>query len=83
MLRQPWVTEGAAAVVAAQGITAPERYLVSLPEPEFLSRAKSEDLWASFAGASPSDYRSSYTAWMYFWDRQIERSGKAAFLRFE
>jgi hypothetical protein len=25
----------------------------------------------------------SYTAWIYFWNRQIERSGKVAFLKFE
>ena len=83
MLREPWVTEGVAAVVAAQGATAPDRYLISLPETEFLARAKTEDLWPSFAGASLADYPFRYTTWMYFWDRQIERSGKAAFLRFE
>ena len=27
--------------------------------------------------------RFSYTAWIYFWDRQIESRGKPAFLRFE
>jgi hypothetical protein len=83
MLRQPWVSEGVAGVVAAMGVTAPGRQLVSLPETEFLSRAKTEGLWASFAAGPQKDWRFSYTAWIYFWDRQIERSGKATFLRFE
>jgi len=83
MLRQPWVSEGVAGVVAAMGTTAPGQHLVSLPEGEFLSRAGTEDLWPSFAAASQKDWRFSYTAWIYFWDCQIERSGKATFLRFE
>jgi hypothetical protein len=85
MLRQPWVSEGAAGVVAANGVTAPGRYLVSLPEAEFLSQAAAEDLWASFADSPRRDWRGrfSYTAWIYFWDRQIEHGGKATFLRFE
>ncbi len=83
MLRQPWVSEGVAGVVAAKGVAAPGRHLVSLPESEFLSRAMTEDLWSSFAAAPQKDWRFSYTAWIYFWDRQIERSGKATFLRFE
>jgi len=83
MLRVPWVSEGVAGVVAAMGVTAPGRHLVSLPEAEFLSRATAEDLWAPFAAAPQKDWRFSYTAWIYFWDRQIERSGKATFLRFE
>jgi len=83
MLRQPWVSEGVAGVVAGLGVTAPGRELVSLPETEFLSRAKTEALWASFVAAPQRDWRFSYTAWIYFWDRQIERSGKATFLRFE
>jgi len=83
MLRQPWVSEGVAGVVAAMGVTAPGRHLVSLPEAEFLSRAKTEDLWTSFSSAPIRDWPFSYTAWIYFWDSQIERSGKATFLRFE
>jgi len=83
MLRQPWVSEGVAGVVAARGVTEPDRHLVSLPEAEFLSRAKTEDLWLSFADAPQKDWQFSYTAWMYFWDEQIERRGKATFLRFE
>ena len=83
MLRQPWVSEGVAGVVAAQGVTVPGRYLASLPEREFLSRAKKEDLWQSFAVAQQKDWRFSYTAWMYFWNRQIERNGKPKFLQFE
>ena len=83
MLRQPWVSEGVAGVVAAKGVTAPGRHLVSLPGSEFLSRAKTEDLWPSFTPQSRKDFRFSYTAWIYFWDRQIERSSKTAFLKFE
>jgi hypothetical protein len=83
MLRQPWVSEGVAGVVAAMGATTPGRNLVSLPEVEFLSRASTKDLWPCFAGGSQNDWRFSYTAWIYFWDRQIERSGKPTFLRFE
>jgi len=83
MLQQPWVSEGVAGVVAASGATIPGRHLVSLPEAEFLSRAKTEDLWSCFAGASQKDWRFSYTAWIYFWDSQIERGGKATFLSFE
>jgi len=83
MLRQPWVSEGVAGVVAAMGAPAPGRHLVSLPEAEFLSRAKTEDLWPSFSGAALKDWPFSYTAWVYFWDSQIERSGRPTFLRFE
>jgi hypothetical protein len=83
MLKEPWVSEGTAGVVAALGETAPGRRLITLPEEEFLSRAKTEDLWAPFARAPQQDWPFSYTAWTYFWDRQIERSGKATFLRFE
>jgi len=83
MLRQPWVSEGVAGVVAERGVTAPGRHLVSLPESEFLSRAQVEDLWPSFTPQPQKDWRFSYTAWIYFWDRQIERRGKTSFLRFE
>jgi len=83
MLRQPWVSEGVAGVVAARGVTAPGRHLVSLPESEFLSRAKTEDLWPSFTPQPQKDFRFSYTAWIYFWDRQIQRSSKTTFLKFE
>ena len=83
MLREPWVSEGIAGVVAGMGTTAPGRHLVSLPEAEFLSRAKTEDLGPSFSGAPLKDWRFSYTAWMYFWDGEIERGGKATFLKFE
>ncbi len=83
MLRQAWVSEGLAGVVAAKGVTAPGRHLVSLPGSEFLSRAKTEDLWPSFTPQPEKDYRFNYTVWTYFWERQIERSGKATFLKFE
>jgi hypothetical protein len=83
MLRQPWVSEGVAGVVAANGATAPGRYLVSMPETEFLSRTRTEDLWPSFAAAEQKEFRFSYTAWMYFWNRQIKQNGKPRFLGFE
>ena len=83
MLRQPWVSEGVAGVVAGMGVPAPGRQLASLPEAEFLSRAKMEQLWPCFAAAPQKDWRFSYTAWLYFWDRQIERKGKRTFLTFE
>ena len=83
MLRQPWVSEGIAGVVAGRGVTAPGRHLASLPESEFLSRAMTEDPWSAFAAAPQKDCRFSYTAWTYFGDWQIERNGKAAFLKFE
>lgn len=83
MLRQPWVSEGVAGVLAGRGVTVPGRHLASLSEPEFLSRAASEDLWPSFAAAPRKDWRFSYAAWLYFWDRQILLKGKPAFLRFE
>src|ERR1039458_6880809 len=83
MLRQPWVSEGVAGVVAGMEATAPGRQLASLPRMEFLARAKTEELWPCFAAAPQKDWRFSYTAWLYFWDRQIERNGKRAFLTFE
>jgi hypothetical protein len=83
MLKQPWVNEGIAGVVAGMGETAPGRQLVSLPEAQFLARARTEDLWPCFAAASQKDWRFSYTAWLYFWDRQIKKNGKSTFLTFE
>jgi hypothetical protein len=80
---EPWVTEGVAELVAEIEGTAPGRQSISLPKTEFLSRARTEELWPSFASAAQKDWRFSYTAWIYFWSRQIERSGKPAFLRFE
>jgi len=83
MLRQPWVSEGVAGVVSGMGVTAPGRQLISLTEAEFLSRAMTEELWPCFAAAPQKDWRFSYTAWLYFWGGQIQRSGKETFLRFE
>lgn len=83
MLKQPWVSEGVAGVVAEKGVTEPGRRLASLPESEFLARAKTEDLWPAFTSQPQKDWRFSYTAWILFWDRQIERNGKPAFLKFE
>lgn len=82
-LRQPWIAEGVAGVVAERGVTAPGRNLLSLPATEFLARAKTTDLWPSFAAAPQQDWRFSYAAWTWFWNLQIEQSGKPAFLRFE
>lgn len=83
MRKQPWVSEGVACVVAEMETAAPGHQSISLPKTEFLLRAKSEALWPSFAAASQKDWRFSYTAWIYFWNRQIGRGGKSAFLRFE
>ena len=83
MRKEPWVSEGVAGLVAEMWPTAPGRQPIALPKPEFLSRAMREELWPSFAIVTQPDRRFSYTAWIYFWNRQIERSGKAAFLRFE
>lgn len=83
MLDQPWVSEGVPGVVAAMGPVAPGRALLSMPPAGFLSRARSEDLWPCFAAAPQADFRFSYTAWMYFWARQIDRGGKPEFVRFE
>ena len=77
MRKQPWVAEGVAGIVAQMGATAPGRQIIRLPEVEFLSRAKKEALWPW------KDWRFNYTGWIYFWNRQIERSGKQALLKFE
>jgi hypothetical protein len=83
MRKEPWVSEGVAGLVAEMRPTAPGRQPIVLPKPEFLSRAMREELWPSFATVTQPDRRFSYTAWVYFWNRQIERSGRAAFLKFE
>ncbi len=83
MRKQSWVSEGVAGLVAEMRPTAPGRQPITLPKPEFLSRAKWEELWPLFAAVTQQDWRFSYTAWVYFWNRQIERSGRATFLRFE
>jgi len=83
MRKQLWVSEGVAGLVPEMRPTAPGRQPITLPQPDFLSRAQSEELWPSFAPATQQDRRFSYTAWVYFWNRQIERRGRATFLRFE
>jgi hypothetical protein len=83
MRKELWVSEGVAGLVAEMRPTAPGRQPIALPKPEFLSRAMREDLWPSFATVTQPDRRFSYTAWVYFWNRQIERSGRATFLKFE
>ncbi len=83
MRKQPWVVEGVAGLVPEIVTTAPGRQPMMLPEAEFLSRAKNEALWPYFAGAVQKNWRFSYTAYIYFWNRQIERRGKPTFLRFE
>jgi len=82
MRKESWVSEGVAGLVAEMRPTAPERQPITLPIPEFLSRAKREELWPSFAPAQ-EETRFRYTAWVYFWNRQIERNGRPTFLRFE
>jgi hypothetical protein len=81
--KQPWVSEGVAVLTAEMGVRAPGRQSIRLPKTEFLSRAKREELWPSFAAVAQKDWRFSYTAWFYFWNRQIERNGKPTFLKFE
>lgn len=83
MLREPWVSEGVAGVVAAKGTITPGRHLPSLPDADFLSRAQTEDLWPSFTPQTKKDWAFSYTAWIYLWNRQIDRFGKPTFLQFE
>jgi hypothetical protein len=83
MRHQLWVSEGVAGLVAEMGATAPGRQSISLPKAKFLSRAKRQTLWPSFDAVPQKDWRFSYTASIYFWNRQIERSGKTAFLNFE
>jgi hypothetical protein len=83
MRKQPWVVEGVAGLVAEMATTTPGREPIILPAEEFLLQAKNETLWPYFADAVQRNWRFSYTAYIYFWNRQIERSGKATFLRFE
>jgi hypothetical protein len=83
LLKQPWFSEGAAGVLAGMSAPAPGRKLVSLPAVEFTRRARNEDLWPSFDSVQQKDWRFSYTAWTFFWSREIELRGKEIFLRFE
>lgn len=83
MLQQPWFSEGVAGVVAEQIAPPPGRKLLTLPPAEFLARAKQADLWPSFAAAPQPDWVFSYTAWTFFWERQIATRGKPGFLQFE
>jgi len=83
LLAQPWFSEGVAGVVAGMGAPVPGRKLVAIPAPDFVARARVEDLWPSFDAAQQKDWRFSYTAWRFFWDREIELRGKETFLRFE
>jgi hypothetical protein len=83
LLRQPWFSEGAAGVIAGMGAPLPGRKLVSLPAAEFVRRARNEALWPSFDAVQQKDWRFSYTAWTFFWDREIELRGREILLRFE
>ena len=83
LLKQPWFSEGVAGVTAGMGVTAPGRQLVALPAVEFIARARHEELWPSFDATRQKDWRFSYTAWEFFWVRQIQLVGKEAFLKFE
>lgn len=83
LLKQPWFNEGAAGVIAGLEAPAPGRKLVALPATEFVRRARNEDLWACFDAVLQKDWRFSYTAWTFFWDREIELRGKKMFLNFE
>jgi hypothetical protein len=83
MRKQPWVVEGVAGLVPQMATIAPGRQPIILPQEEFLSPARTEELWPYFADSVQRNWRFSYTAYIYFWNRQIERSGKDTFLRFE
>jgi hypothetical protein len=83
LLAQPWFSEGVAGVVAGLGAPAPGRKLVTMPAADFVARARNEDLWPSFDAVQQKNWRFSYTAWRFFWDREIELRGKETFLRLE
>jgi hypothetical protein len=83
LLKQPWFSEGVAGVTAGMGIPAPGRKLVAVPAVDFIAKARHEELWPSFDAVQQKDWRFSYTAWEFFWDRQIELRGKETFLKFE
>jgi len=83
LLRQPWFSEGVAGVTAGMGVTAPGHKLVALPAVDFIARARHEELWPSFEAVPQRDWYFSYTAWEFFWVRQIQLRGKATFLKFE
>jgi len=83
LLAQPWFSEGVAGVVAGRGAPVPGRKLVTILAGDFAARARNEDLWPSFDAVQQKDWRFSYTAWRFFWDREIEPRGKETFLRLE
>ncbi len=83
LLRQPWFSEGVAGVLAGMGAPVQGRKLVTIPAVDFVARARNEDLWPSFDAVQQKDWRFSYTAWKFFWDREIELRGKDTFLRLE
>jgi len=83
LLKQPWFSEGVAGVIAGMGATAPGRRLVALPAVDFIARARHEELWPLFDAVPQKDWSFSYTAWEFFWVRQIQSGGKEAFLKFE
>jgi hypothetical protein len=83
LLKQPWFSEGVAGVTAGMGITAPGRRLVAVPAVDFIAKARYEELWPCFDALQQRDWRFSYTAWEFFWVRQIQLRGKETFLKFE
>ncbi|HTS48277.1 MAG TPA: hypothetical protein VMH05_10065 [Bryobacteraceae bacterium] len=83
LLKQPWFSEGVAGVVAGMDATAPGHQLVALPALDFIAAARHQDLWPSFDAVQQKNWRFSYTAWEFFWVRQIQLGGKEAFLKFE
>jgi hypothetical protein len=83
LLNQAWLSEGVAGVVAGMDAPASGRFLVTLSAPDFLARARNRDLWPSFDAIPQNDWRFSYTAWSFFWDREIELHGKSTFLKLE
>lgn len=83
LLRQPWLSEGVAGVTAGMGVTAPGHKLVALPAVDFIAKARQRELWPSFEAMPQRDWYFSYTAWEFFWVRQIQLHGKGTFLKFE
>jgi hypothetical protein len=83
LLKQPWFSEGVAGVTSGMGSTAPGHYLVAVPAVEFIAKTKQEELWPLFDAVQQKDWRFSYTAWEFFWVRQIQSGGKEAFLKLE
>ncbi|HYL78449.1 MAG TPA: hypothetical protein VEU96_29930 [Bryobacteraceae bacterium] len=83
LLRQPWFSEGVAGVAAGMDTPALGHQLGAIPAVEFVAKTRQQELWPSFEAVQQKDWRFSYTAWEFFWVRQIHLGGKETFLKFE